>query len=313
MTTPRDWLQKQNVILENYKKCADPVGRAYDDLFCQLVWAETATSWPDFLNWVEEFNIPQKRWGFRGQRESAWGLQTSLERALRVETPSGHYYSNRRKAESDLLSKFQQGAHRFNSDLPSNDDIASWRALMQHYGVPTSLLDCTWSPYVALYFAMEEKSSEKNDQDADDIGYSAIWAIDIAWLDGKTPADLGIVSASEHTAHCNNLLSLRDTPLIAKIIPSKDNMRMAHQQGFFLRKQYDKTPYLDQILISMMTHPMQEQPVIRKLKIDKTLRIEILKRLRGMDIHKEYLFPDMEGFCQSLKIDLELELADGTK
>ncbi len=173
----------------------DPAGPSYDTLFSKLIWTETAKSWEDFLKWIGEL---QGLWCFRGQRESAWTLQTSLDRVvrvsfenLRVSTPHGRYFllsgSNhldRRNVEGALLFRFKQQAHQFIAHTPPVDDKASWFALMQHYGTPTRLLDWTSSPYVALYFAVEEKPQETNDEKEKDKGerddgYSAVWAIDL--------------------------------------------------------------------------------------------------------------------------------------
>lgn len=310
MPTPADWRQMQNNILANYKKCTDQFGREYDSLFCQLVWTETATSLQDFSTWVDKLKDSQKRWSFRGQRESAWALQTSLGRILK---PYWLPSETLPETETNLLLKFKEGSGPFITNPPSDKDVSSWLALMQHYGIPTNLLDCTWSPDVALYFAMEEKPTEKEYRDTDDSRYSAVWAINMDWMDEKNPTGIERVSVNEYVERCNDVVSQNNKPSIVSLNPPKPNMRMVRQKGFFLRKQYDRTPYLDQIFISMMTDPIQDQPVIRKLKIDKALRIECLNHLRKKDIHSASLFPDREGFCESLKTDLELELAGGAK
>jgi len=186
---------------------------------------------------------------------------------------------------------------------------------MQHYGVPTRLLDWTSSSYVALYFAIEEKPKEKNDEkekvdgETDD-GYSAVWAMDLEWLEMKKQKHLESIDPKERTAYLNGLLEERGEPLIAKIDPLQGNERMSAQQGFFLWKLYGPTPFFDQILISMMRDPIQEQPVIRKLKVGDELRIEFLERLRGMNIHSGSLFPGLDGFCKFLKTDLEIRVAN---
>jgi FRG domain len=70
------------------------------------------------------------------------------------------------------------------------NDLASWLALMQHYGTPTRFLDWTMSPFIAAYFAFEDEACGLSKR-------SAIWAINLNWLEQTGRELLGAYEAPD--------------------------------------------------------------------------------------------------------------------
>jgi hypothetical protein len=109
------------------------------------------------------------------------GELTTVEDAIRVGTDLRHcwfrghpkvfgellpgvqrepYSSARPEIEFWAGQRFRLRAPSFSADLPRWDDYVSWLLLMQHYGVPTRLLDWTENILVGLYFALESPNDD---------------------------------------------------------------------------------------------------------------------------------------------------------
>ena len=88
---------------------------------------------------------------FRGLSDAEYGLETSLTRLITDDDGQDLPKENYEALESHLLRNFSKYAHR---DVP-NQSVWHLLAVAQHHGLPTRLLDWTFSPLVAAHFATE--------------------------------------------------------------------------------------------------------------------------------------------------------------
>jgi hypothetical protein len=104
----------------------------------------------DYLKEIEE--LPQKgSWLFRGHKSKEFKLIPSIGRKSFIN-------NSIEKNEQILLKHFQDSVYPYLKLIPK--DEWEWIALAQHYGLPTRLLDWSYNPLVALFFAIEEYFEE---------------------------------------------------------------------------------------------------------------------------------------------------------
>ncbi len=103
-----------------------------------------------------------------------------------------------------------------------------WYFLMQHYGVPTRLLDWTESALVALYFAIYARRPGQK-------AYPAVWVLDPFALNSITIATNEILVPSQLTLahHLPACGSPVKAPLPVAVLPEYADRRMNAQQSKF--------------------------------------------------------------------------------
>ena len=259
-------------------------------------------------------------WVFRGQSNSRWRLTTSLERIA----ASRNLALDR--AESRLIAAFKSRAHLYTRDVPPVNDDLEWVALMQHHGCPTRLLDFTRSPYVALYFAIEKVASN---------GECAVWAINNQACDERaiyriehlqewggeqvlSQEDLfdRSIAGKLSTADLFGKVFLRNRfSLVCTVQPVRHNHRIASQQGCFLcHGNVSSGGFECNLLVQLTTgkdpeycFPVWNPPQIFRLRVPDRLRGDIVRELKRMNISRAGLFPGLDGFAESLPLDLQFD------
>ncbi len=220
-----------------------------------------------------------------------------------------------KRIEGQLAFDFASKAQLHGLDVAVDRPVTLLSA-MQHFGTPTRLLDWTYSPYVALYFALESHCEAE---------HAAVWAIDVAAihraatqlaLPTKTLKDgtrlkppIHLLDFSRDDIFVKHVLPDLDSyhrsqhfgepaiEIVVPIIPSSHNVRLSAQQGLFICPSQVGPPLLDQFQKLMSR---SRGPWISKLVFTRALRVEILRRLHQMNIHSLSLFPGMDGlgrFC----------------
>ncbi|HEU5075240.1 MAG TPA: FRG domain-containing protein [Polyangiaceae bacterium] len=242
----------------------------------------TVASWEELRDLLEE--LASAGCAFRGQADARWPLESSLKRYLvTYGGASDRWLAKERK----ILNTFKRKAHLLLSRTPEPRETLEWFALMQHHGAPTRLLDFTWSPYVAAFFALERAT-----------GDAAIWAI----ASGSAVPNYGGSHISEIL---NRVLHIERSDVelatITPVVmgePVLMNQRLTTQAGTFVIPTTNVDVSLENTVPASL---------IKVRLVTRELRRKTLDRLYNMNINNATLFPGIDGLARSLAFELEFE------
>jgi hypothetical protein len=245
----------------------------------------------ELKNWSEFDQIIEKKhyrkWIFRGESDANWELKSSLHRAFE-EAQEIHTNGKGKTKKLDKISheqvmidRFKCNAHLYLNNLPTKDDTLSWLSLMQHYGAPTRLLDFKFSPYVALFFALETGKSE-----------AAIYLIN----HDSIKNDDDTLSGIDRLESYSNILTpqkAQEHSYLLAFEPTFSNQRLLAQQGLFVASNTLAESH-GEILKKHNSNQVQ------KIIVPKELRFEGLRKLNKMNINSANIYPGLDGFCKSM-------------
>ena len=229
-------------------------------------------------SWNAALGRFRSRMAFRGQARADLDLTTGLMEL------GGDF----EKIEPHLLSSFRKYAL---PDLHWADNEWNWLAVAQHHGLPTRLLDWTFSPYVALHFATADLTAVRED--------GVVWCVDFVEAHKALPPRL--VKLLRRSG--SDVFSVE---LLAEAAPSLSALDRLSRSEFAL---FWEPPSLDgrvvnqSALFSMLSSAKglmrdwlsRRTYVCRRIILPSELKWEVRDKLDQSNINERVLLPGWTG------------------
>jgi hypothetical protein len=232
--------------------------------------------------WDERLGLFRSSYAYRGCENAEDDLASGL---LRLGGDAG--------LERQLMRAFRKYAA---ADAVPRDTAWDWLALGQHHGLPTRLLDWTYSPYVALHFATQSVSRF----DCDGV----VWSLDYVRAHELLPEPLRRVLEAEGAnvfttellaeaaPQLTDLERLDDEPCALFVEPPSFDARIVNQYALFSVVSHADVPL----------HAWMERnsELVRRVVIPAALKWEVRDKLDQSNVTERVLFPGLDGLSRWL-------------
>jgi hypothetical protein len=241
------------------------------DAMSQLV--SEKLNWAKFKNFVSNLQGSSK-FIFRGQNQP-WLLRTGFHRTGRADL------TRFRTQDIPLLHQklSARTKHLFNLSRPP--EFGAFLNLLQHHGYPMPMLDWTYSPYVAAFFAYRGLLL-KNAKDALPDESVMIFVFNLGDWEQDFHQVLNLLSPYQHLSK-GEFLAI-------------ENERMIPQQALTLISSIDD--------IEGFIHKRERQKgkqYLAAIDLPISERASVIRELAYMGLHPGGLFPGLDGICEELK------------
>ncbi|HEY3054375.1 MAG TPA: FRG domain-containing protein [Thermoanaerobaculia bacterium] len=233
-------------------------------------------------SWQSAISRFRSNFVFRGAPRASHGLDTSLQ--------TGGFEDH----ELHLLTSFRKYAVE---SAVHGDWVWNWLSLAKHHGLPTRLLDWTYSPYVAMHFATYDVRHFGED--------GAIWCVDYRKTNEMLPKPLRAV-LDQHD------VNIFTTEMINGVATTLDEFDAMSKHEFVL---FFEPPSLDERIVNqfaLFSLPSsatlslegllkQREAAYRRIVFPAQLKWEVRDKLDQVNITERVLFPGLDGLSQWLK------------
>ena len=278
---------------------------------CNIDTAE-ARSLEDLIAWVETDGSEHRdgpNW-FRGHQRPTYHLEPKVQRSE---------YKLQPGTEMSLALNFKIQAVGRHARCPADDDLIGWMTLMQHYGLPTRLLDWSSSILVAAFFATEPEFHCDCDKalvvHQDQVG--TIWSLNpcllnchesnrvFRWTKNRNERlerNIIVFDQFQHPQHkraykefiesafanveCNN-------SAVLAVAPRQIDSRLVEQSGCF-------TIHGRGMITAPLDHMQFDLPILRRCNIPCSAKARIQVQLRKCGISRASLFRDLANLALDL-------------
>lgn len=221
---------------------------------------------------------------YRGVSSARQPLVTSLQR---LGEDASHL-------ELHILRSFRKYARR---EAVPDDSLWNWLAVAQQHGLPTRLLDWTYSPYVALHFVTAAVECYNQD--------GIVWCVDRKRVHSHLPQPLRAILDDEQA----DVFTAEMLEGASSSLKQFDALAPVEFVAFFEPPSMYERVVNQFALLSLMSSPvarldawLERHPgACRRIRIPAALKWEIRDRLDEANITERVLFPGLDGLSRWLR------------
>lgn len=263
----------------------------------------------EYLEIIKQIKSENPLAWYRGQSNSHYQLEPSLYRekgmitgnnkeAVFMRATNGKYI-----LQDDITALYKFKKYYDTIHVTDKFQFIDYLYIMQHYGIPTRLLDFTENELVALYFSVSSRNSGKikdvNQEIEDFYEYdsytdsgSAVFCIDPVKTNNESFMKKQIIDLKEYSFES---LGYIDTPVCIKT--QNPDKRIIAQKGAFMFFGFYVNPY-DYYTVFNNS--------IYKIFIPNSCRKQILSELKTkFSISHSTMYPDIEGIVMEIKQEIK--------